>query len=65
MKKKQVISIIAGEETYENLASFQTLKELNHLFLFHKGSSPLKIKKQQYATKCKQTVAEEPLRTVK
>ncbi|PGC79202.1 cytosolic protein, partial [Bacillus toyonensis] len=29
MKKKPVISIIASEETYANLASFQTLKELN------------------------------------
>ncbi|HDR8108836.1 TPA: cytosolic protein [Bacillus cereus] len=47
MKKKQVISIIASEETYENLASFQTLKELNDTVRAYKKQ--YKLNKNQMA----------------
>ncbi|MHB0803603.1 cytosolic protein [Bacillus thuringiensis] len=47
MKKKQVISIIASEETYENLASFQTLKELNDTMRAYKKQ--YKLNKNQMA----------------
>ncbi|ANS50144.1 DeoR family transcriptional regulator [Bacillus thuringiensis] len=47
MKKKPVISIIASEETYENLASFQTLKELNDTVRAYKKQ--YKLNKNQMA----------------
>ncbi|HHK5532760.1 TPA: cytosolic protein [Bacillus mobilis] len=47
MKKKQVISIIASEETYENLKSFQTLKELNDTVRAYKKQ--YKLNKNQMA----------------
>ncbi|MED3079339.1 HTH domain-containing protein [Bacillus wiedmannii] len=47
MKKKQVILIIASEETYENLASFQTLKELNETVRAYKKQ--YKLNKNQMA----------------
>ncbi|PFB52070.1 cytosolic protein, partial [Bacillus thuringiensis] len=47
MKKKPVITIIASEETYENLASFQTLKELNDTVRAYKKQ--YKLNKNQMA----------------
>ncbi|HDW3057877.1 TPA: cytosolic protein [Bacillus cereus] len=47
MKKKQVILIIASEETYENLVSFQTLKELNDTVRAYKKQ--YKLNKNQMA----------------
>ncbi|AUB62009.1 cytosolic protein [Bacillus cereus] len=41
MKKKQVISIIASVETYENLATFQTIKELNNTVRAYKNQYKL------------------------
>ncbi|MDA2634524.1 helix-turn-helix domain-containing protein [Bacillus cereus] len=49
MKKKQVISIIASEETYENLASFQTLKELNDTVRAYKEQFADQLNKNQLA----------------
>ena len=48
-EKKQVISIIASEETYENLASFQTLKELNDTMRAYKKQYKLNKTKWQYS----------------
>ncbi|HHL0974418.1 TPA: cytosolic protein [Bacillus cereus] len=47
MKKKQAITILAGIETYENLASFQTLKELNDTVRAYKKQ--YKLNKNQMA----------------
>ncbi|MGR5864310.1 cytosolic protein [Bacillus cereus] len=47
MKKKPVITIIASVETYENLASFQTLKELNDTVRAYKKQ--YKLNKNQMA----------------
>ncbi|CDN38361.1 cytosolic protein [Bacillus thuringiensis] len=47
MKKKQAITILASEETYENLASFQTLKELNDTVRAYKKQ--YKLNKNQMA----------------
>ncbi|MES1052167.1 helix-turn-helix domain-containing protein [Bacillus thuringiensis] len=49
MKKKQAITIIAGEETYENLASFQTLKELNDTARAYKEKFADRLNKNQLA----------------
>ncbi|MGG5736720.1 helix-turn-helix domain-containing protein [Bacillus cereus group sp. IBL03679] len=49
MKKKQAITIIAGEETYENLASFQTLKELNDTARTYKEKFADRLNKNQLA----------------
>ncbi|MGH0791852.1 cytosolic protein [Bacillus cereus] len=47
MKKKQAITILASIETYENLASFQTLKELNDTVRAYKKQ--YKLNKNQMA----------------
>ena len=47
MKKKQAITILASTETYENLASFQTLKELNDTVRAYKKQ--YKLNKNQMA----------------
>ncbi|MGE6549564.1 MULTISPECIES: helix-turn-helix domain-containing protein [Bacillus cereus group] len=49
MKKKQAITIIAGEETYENLASFQTLTELNDTVRAYKKQFTNQLNKNQLA----------------
>ncbi|PGS80146.1 cytosolic protein [Bacillus cereus] len=49
MKKKQTITIIAGIETYENLASFQTLKELNDTARTYKEKFADQLNKNQLA----------------
>ncbi|MBW3491121.1 HTH domain-containing protein [Bacillus sp. FDAARGOS_1420] len=49
MKKKQAITIMAGEETYENLASFQTLKELNDTIRAYKKQFADQLNKSQLA----------------
>ncbi|MED2764965.1 helix-turn-helix domain-containing protein [Bacillus thuringiensis] len=47
MKKKQAITIIAGNETYENLTSFQTLKELNDTVRTYKKRFADQLNKNQ------------------
>ncbi|MBW3496604.1 helix-turn-helix domain-containing protein [Bacillus sp. FDAARGOS_1420] len=49
MKKKQGITIIAGIETYENLASFQILKELNDTIRTYKERFTDQLNKNQLA----------------
>ncbi|MBJ8024951.1 helix-turn-helix domain-containing protein [Bacillus cereus] len=49
MKKKQAITILASEETYENLASFQTLKELNDTVRAYKEQFADQLNKNQLA----------------
>ncbi|WP_042891415.1 helix-turn-helix domain-containing protein [Bacillus cereus] len=49
MKKKQAITIIAGEETYQNLASFQTVNELNTAARAHKETFADQLNKNQLA----------------
>ncbi|MES1050026.1 helix-turn-helix domain-containing protein [Bacillus thuringiensis] len=49
MKKKQAITILAGEETYQNLASFQTLKELNDTARAYKEKFADRLNKNQLA----------------
>ncbi|PEQ57711.1 helix-turn-helix domain-containing protein, partial [Bacillus cereus] len=49
MKKKQAITILAGEETYQNLASFQTLKELNDTVRTYKEKFADRLNKNQLA----------------
>ncbi|MES1048728.1 helix-turn-helix domain-containing protein [Bacillus thuringiensis] len=49
MKKKQAITILAGEETYQNLASFQTLKELNDTARAYKEKFANRLNKNQLA----------------
>ncbi|MEH7149573.1 helix-turn-helix domain-containing protein [Bacillus thuringiensis] len=47
MKKKQAITILASEETYENLVSFQTIEELNDTVRAYKKQ--YKLNKNQMA----------------
>ncbi|PEN83941.1 cytosolic protein [Bacillus cereus] len=47
MKKKQAITILAGIETYENLASFQTLEELNETVRTYKKQYANQLNKNQ------------------
>ncbi|MEC3018653.1 helix-turn-helix domain-containing protein, partial [Bacillus cereus] len=49
MKKKQAITILASIETYENLASFQTLKELNDTVRAYKEQFADQLNKNQLA----------------
>ncbi|PEA86379.1 helix-turn-helix domain-containing protein [Bacillus thuringiensis] len=49
MKKKQAITIIAGEETYQNLASFQTVTELNDTVRTYKEKFADQLNKNQLA----------------
>ncbi|AXY10573.1 cytosolic protein [Bacillus thuringiensis LM1212] len=49
MKKKQAITILAGIETYENLVSFQTLKELNDTVRAYKEQFTNQLNKNQLA----------------
>ncbi|MGG1330468.1 HTH domain-containing protein [Bacillus tropicus] len=49
MKKKQAITIIASEETYENLASFQTIDELNDTVRAYKKQYANQLNKNQVA----------------
>ena len=49
MKKKQVISIIASIETYENLVSFQTIGELNDTVRAYKEHFADQLNKNQLA----------------
>ncbi|QPW48927.1 helix-turn-helix domain-containing protein [Bacillus thuringiensis] len=49
MKKKQAITILASIETYENLASFQTLKELNDTVRAYKKQFAAQLNKNQLA----------------
>ncbi|TKI81185.1 helix-turn-helix domain-containing protein [Bacillus mycoides] len=49
MKKKQAITILAGIETYENLASFQTLTELNDTVRAYRKQFANKLNKNQFA----------------
>ncbi|HDR5267528.1 HTH domain-containing protein [Bacillus thuringiensis] len=49
MKKKQAITILASIETYENLASFQTLKELNDTVRAYKEQFANQLNKNQLA----------------
>ncbi|PEQ08043.1 cytosolic protein, partial [Bacillus toyonensis] len=49
MKKKQAITIVAGVETYENLASFQTLQELNNTVRTYKKQFVDQLNKNQLA----------------
>ncbi|MED3465713.1 cytosolic protein, partial [Bacillus thuringiensis] len=49
MKKKQAITILAGIETYENLASFETLKELNDTVRTYKKQFANQLNKNQLA----------------
>ncbi|UYX52903.1 helix-turn-helix domain-containing protein [Bacillus thuringiensis] len=49
MKKKQAITILASIETYENLASFQTLKELNDTVRAYKEQFVDQLNKNQLA----------------
>lgn len=49
MKKKQTISILASTETYENLVSFQNLKELNDTVRTYKEQFADQLNKNQLA----------------
>ncbi|MGE1025185.1 helix-turn-helix domain-containing protein [Bacillus cereus] len=49
MKKKQAITILASIETYENLVSFQTLKELNDTVRAYKRQFADQLNKNQLA----------------
>ncbi|EOO36959.1 hypothetical protein IIU_01562 [Bacillus cereus VD133] len=49
MKKKQAITILASMETYENLVSFQTLKELNETVRAYKKQFADQLNKNQLA----------------
>ncbi|PEF60476.1 helix-turn-helix domain-containing protein [Bacillus cereus] len=49
MKKKQAITILASIETYENLVSFQTLKELNDTVRVYKKQFADQLNKNQLA----------------
>ncbi|WP_144488937.1 helix-turn-helix domain-containing protein [Bacillus thuringiensis] len=49
MKKKQAITILASIETYENLASFQTLTELNDTVRTYKKQFANQLNKNQLA----------------
>ncbi|MGR5965513.1 helix-turn-helix domain-containing protein [Bacillus cereus] len=49
MKKKQAITILASIETYENLASFQTLTELNATVRTYKKQFANQLNKNQLA----------------
>nr|WP_229192506.1 helix-turn-helix domain-containing protein [Bacillus cereus] len=49
MIKKQAITIIAGEETYQNLASFQMIDELNTAARVHKEKFADQLNKNQLA----------------
>ncbi|EOO65537.1 hypothetical protein IKE_03440 [Bacillus cereus VD196] len=49
MKKKQAITILASTETYENLASFNTLKELNDTARTYKEKFFNRLNKNQLA----------------
>ncbi|MGG0258160.1 helix-turn-helix domain-containing protein [Bacillus mycoides] len=49
MKKKQAITIIAGEETYENLSSFKTVEELNESVRQYKETFANQLNKNQLA----------------
>ncbi|MEX0416865.1 helix-turn-helix domain-containing protein [Bacillus sp. C30] len=49
MKKKQAITILASIETYENLASFQTLTELNGTVRTYKKQFANQLNKNQLA----------------
>lgn len=49
MKKKQAITILASIETYENLVSFQTLKELNDTVRAYKKQFADQLNKNQLA----------------
>ncbi|MEB9728344.1 cytosolic protein, partial [Bacillus cereus] len=49
MKKKQAITILASTETYENLVSFQTLKELNDTVRAYKKQFADQLNKNQLA----------------
>ncbi|MGX5634194.1 cytosolic protein [Bacillus thuringiensis] len=49
MKKKHAITILASIETYENLVSFQTLKELNNTVRVYKKQFADQLNKNQLA----------------
>lgn len=49
MKKKQAITILASIETYENLVSFQNLKELNDTVRAYKEQFADRLNKNQLA----------------
>ncbi|QIW22158.1 helix-turn-helix domain-containing protein [Bacillus thuringiensis] len=49
MKKKQAITIIAGEETYKNLTIFKTIKELNETVRAYKEKFVKQLNKNQLA----------------
>ena len=49
MKKKQAITILASIETYENLVSFQNLKELNDTVRAYKDQFADQLNKNQLA----------------
>ncbi|MED3084668.1 helix-turn-helix domain-containing protein [Bacillus toyonensis] len=49
MKKKQAITIIAGDETYKNLTTFKTIDELNKTVRAYKEKFAAQLNKNQLA----------------